>query len=779
MSSNAMTGLPVYLAVAALETIAEHAQEGILIVDTETRYLAWNHVMVDIAGVAAPAVLGRRVLDAFPALAGSGVYEAILAALAGETVRLDNRPQPDVGPEKARWFNMVFAPLRNGDGTVAAAVGTLSEITHIRRTEWALAERENRLRAILHSEPECVKVVAEDGTLVDMNPAGIEMLEAASFDELRGMPIVEVIAPPYRAAYVELHRRVFTGRSGVMEMEIVGFKGTLRWVETHAAPLLNAEGAICAAVSVTRDISARKRDQHELQEARARTSRALAAAGLALWEIDLASRRVIWAENLEALFAGQPSTPAALSPSRTLAVGEGIERGLEWIHPDDRPLVSDAIERAAAAGTAMNLEYRVVWLDGTIRWVHSVAYVGTAADGEPPRLLGVTMDVTQRRGLEAQLRQSQKMEAVGRLAGGVAHDFNNLLTVIHGYSRLVAASSTPQQDADLKEVIRAAERAAALTRQLLAFSRRQVMQATILDWNAIVSDMTSMLQRLIGEQLALVVSLARDLRPVRGDRVQLEQVLMNLIVNARDAMPGGGRIEVTTSNSAIEEAVDVEGTTVPAGSYVTLRVRDDGNGMTDDVRSRIFEPFFTTKDRSESTGLGLATVYGIVAQSGGHVRVKTQVGRGTTIEVWLPSVEGVVTAIEPTGVDASGPLNTGTLILVVEDEPAVRRLARRILEGAGYRVVDAGDPVEAAVVFEEHREQIALVLTDVVMPGGTGPELYNTLRATKPGLRAVCMSAYAADRAFEDRAFDGEFVQKPFAAATLLQAIHRSLEGLS
>jgi two-component system, cell cycle sensor histidine kinase and response regulator CckA len=759
-----MNGLPPHLAVAALETIAEHAQEGLLIIDTETRYLVWNHVMEGIGGLAASRVLGKPVLELFPAIAGSAVYQAMLRALAGETVRLNDRPQPDVPPGKARWFNMVFTPLRDANGAIAAAVGTLSEITHIKRTEWALTERENRLRAILHSEPECVKVVAEDGTLVDMNPAGIEMFEASSLDELRGMPIVDAIAPPYRANFVELHRRVFAGRSGVMEMQIVGLKGTTRWVETHATPQVNAEGKICAAVSVMRDISSRKRHQHELQEARARTSRVLAAAGMALWEVDLASNRMIWSENIEAVMGG--SKPH----------DEGLERGMERIHPDDRPLINEAMARATAAGTAMNLEYRLVWPDGTPRWVHSVAHVAPAADGEPPRLLGVTTDITDRRALEAQLRQSQKMEAVGRLAGGVAHDFNNLLTVIHGYSRLLAASSTPEQDADLKEVIRAAERAAALTRQLLAFSRRQVLQATILDWNAIVSDMASMLQRLIGEQLALVVSLARDLRLVRADRVQLEQVLMNLIVNARDAMPGGGRIEVTTSNQSLDEPVEIDGTTVPAGTYATLRVRDYGSGMTDDVRSRIFEPFFTTKDRTESTGLGLATVYGIVAQSGGHVRVHSQMGRGTTVDVWLPSVEGVAAAGEPAGLEANSPPNTGTLILVVEDEPAVRRLARRILEGAGYRVVEAGDPVEASSVFDQHRDQIALLLTDVVMPGGTGPALYETLRATKPELRAVCMSAYAEDRAFEDGMFDGEFVQKPFAAATLLQAIHRSLE---
>jgi two-component system, cell cycle sensor histidine kinase and response regulator CckA len=776
MPFHIMPGFPAHLAAAALETIAQHAQEGLVIFDTDTRYLAWNHVMEGIGGLTASRVLGKPVLELFPELAESHVYRAMLRALAGETVRVDSRPQPGVPVDKARWFNMVFAPLRDADGTVVAAVGTMSEITEIKRTEWALAERENRLRAILHSEPECVKVVAEDGTLIDINPAGIEMFEASSLAELRGRPVVEAVAPPYRHNYAELHRRVFAGRSGVMEMEIVGFKGTTRWVETHSTPLVNAEGKICAALSVTRDISARKRDQHELQEARERTSRVLAAAGMALWEVNLETRRLIWAQNLEALFGGPSSPPDGHTPSRTLTPGDGIEPGFEWIHPDDRPLVSNAVERASAAGIPMNLEYRVVWLDGSIRWVHSVAYVAPAADAEPPRLLGVTMDVTERRSLEAQLRQSQKMEAVGRLAGGVAHDFNNLLTVIHGYSRLLAASSTPQQDADLKEVIRAAERAAALTRQLLAFSRRQVLQTAVLDWNAIVSDMTSMLQRLIGEQLALVVSLARDLRMVRADRVQLEQVLLNLIVNARDAMPGGGRIEVTTSNESLEEALELEGMPVPAGAYVRLRVRDYGNGMTDEVRSRIFEPFFTTKDRAESTGLGLATVYGIVAQSGGHLRVRSQIGRGTTVDVWLPSVDGVPAATEPKSAEVNPPPSTGTLILVVEDEPAVRRLARRILEGAGYRVVEAADPVEASVVFDEHRDQIALLLTDVVMPGGTGPELYESLRATKPELRAVCMSAYAEDRVFEDGVYDGEFVQKPFAAATLLQAIHRSLE---
>jgi PAS domain S-box-containing protein len=753
------------LAVNALAQVARHAEEGIAIVDAEQRFLLWSPYMERLAGKMASEVVGRLVLDVFPGVDASAPYAAFVRALAGEVVHMPDRRAPQVAGSAPHWFSMTYAPLRADDGTVDGVIVLFSDVTTRKLIEQELQDRENRLKAILLSEPECVKLVARDCTLIEMNPAGLAMVEAESLAELVGRDVTEVVAEPYRTAYRELHARVFTGRSGTLQLEIVGLRGTRRWVETHATPLIDADGNIAASLSVTRDISERRRAEHELREARERTSRALDAAGMGIWEIDLDDSRCLWVENAEAVLGSPLPAP--------LTVGGALER----VHADDRDRVERALTEAVAAGSGFTVEYRVNWPDGTLHWACSAGWVSPAGQGRPARMVGVTTDVTERRSLEEQLRQSQKMEAIGRLAGGVAHDFNNLLTVIHGYSRLLAATCAEDQKADLHEVIKAAERAAALTRQLLAFSRRQVLKARVLDLNAVVPDLTVMLQRLIGEQLELVPDLGHDLGMVRADLTQLEQVIMNLVVNARDAMPRGGRIVISTSNAELETGGEINGVMANPGRYVRLAVRDTGEGMGEEVKARIFEPFFTTKSRTEAAGLGLSTVYGIVLQSGGHLRVDSVRGRGTVFEVWLPRVMELPPAQEmPPADDVTLP--GSAVVLVAEDETSVRRLARRILENAGYRVLEAGDPAEAETVFAEHGEQIELLLTDIVMPGGTGPELFGRLKARKPSLKAVCMSAYAEASVLSDgRSMAGApFLQKPFSAPALVNIVQRALD---
>jgi PAS domain S-box-containing protein len=759
-------GVPEHMAAAVLAQVLEHSPDGVLIIDTNEHYLVFSPGVERMTGLAAEDCLGRHMLDVFPALKDSKVHTSIKRALGGEVVRLDDRPQPGVPLHAARWFSMVFAPLKAADGGVQGAIVTFSEITTRKRAERELADRENRLRTLLYLEPECVKLVAEDGTVIEMNPAGLAMVEANGLADVVAQNVLSLVAAPHREAYLDLNRRVFSGRTGTLEFEIVGLKGGRRWVETHGNPLLNDEGRIVAGLYITRDVTERRRSEQELRDAKARTSRALAAAGMAIWEIDLETGEPIWAENLEAVL-GHPVQEYS-----------GVTGGLQRVYEEDRGEVERAMQRAMATGADFNLEYRVNWPDGSLHWVSSAGRVAPSGDGRPMRLLGITTDVTARRSLEAQLRQSQKMEAIGRLAGGIAHDFNNLLTVIHGYSQLLATTCAEDQKADLQEVINAAERAAALTRQLLAFSRRQLLQAKVLDLNTVVPDLSAMLQRLIGEQLELVADLADHLGMVRADRVQLEQVIMNLVVNARDAMPAGGRIVIATSNADLPDAREAHGVVASAGRYVRLSVADTGEGMTDDVKARIFEPFFSTKKRKDAAGLGLSTVYGIVVQSGGHLRVLSAAGQGTTFEVWLPRVDEPRPAIESVPPDAAAAAGCA-VILVAEDEAAVRRLARRILESAGYRVLEAGDPAEAEVVFAQYGDDISLLLTDIVMPGGTGPALFMRLKQQKPSLRAVCMSAYAEESVLFDRGEFGSaaFVQKPFSAPALLRVVQRVLEG--
>ena len=387
------------------------------------------------------------------------------------------------------------------------------------------------------------------------------------------------------------------------------------------------------------------------------------------------------------------------------------------------------------------------------------------------------MDIGERKSLENQLRQAQKMEAIGQLAGGIAHDFNNLLTVIHGYAELLlpTMSTSDQRRADLDEIIKAAESATGLTRQLLAFSRKQVLQLTPLDVNNLVSHTSKMLRRLIGEDIELVTKLAQRLGPVLADAGQLEQILMNLAVNARDAMPQGGRLSIETANVDLDDSYPTQHVAVKPGPYVMLAVTDSGTGMDEETRSRIFEPFFTTKPRGRGTGLGLATVYGIVEQSGGHVWVYSEPGRGASFKVYLPRVEGAVVG-DPVGCAEVAPVGCET-ILLVEDERALRALSRVLLKRAGYRVLEAADPMEGEAVFRAHKDAIDLLVTDVIMPGASGPALFARLYEIKPSLKVLYMSGYPDDAVVHhaDRSSGVMFLQKPFTAYGLMCKVREAL----
>jgi len=387
-------------------------------------------------------------------------------------------------------------------------------------------------------------------------------------------------------------------------------------------------------------------------------------------------------------------------------------------------------------------------------------------------------DLTEERALEAQLRQAQKLEAVGQLAGGVAHDFNNLLTVILGFARLVSESfgaDDPRQ-AELEQVIKAGEQATTLTKQLLAFSRKQVLQPVTVDLNALVANVRQMLARLIGEHIDLATVLAPGLRPVRADPGQLEQILMNLVVNARDAMPTGGRVAIETANVELDRSHAMQHEPVRPGSYVMLAVTDHGAGMTDETKRRLFEPFFTTKEAGKGTGLGLATVYGIVKQSGGYIWVYSEPGIGTAFKVYFPVAEpGAAVATQAAHNES---IATGTeTILVVEDEDAVRFLTRIILEKAGYRVFDAANPRQAELLFGEDPTRFDMLVTDIVMPGSSGPRLFERLERLHRGLKVLYVSGYTDDAIAQQGELEPgvAFLQKPFTAGVLSRRVREVL----
>ncbi len=402
------------------------------------------------------------------------------------------------------------------------------------------------------------------------------------------------------------------------------------------------------------------------------------------------------------------------------------------------------------------------------------------AEGESAGLIVMGQDVTERVRLEEQFRQSQKMEAVGRLAGGVAHDFNNLLTVISGYGAFALArlgETEPARD-DITEIVAAGGRAAALTRQLLAFSRKQVLQPTVFNLNSTVAEMGRMLERLIGEDIELEVRADPELGSMRSDRGQIEQVLANLVVNARDAMPEGGKLTIETRNELLDESYVEAHPYVKTGPYVMVSVSDTGCGMDEDTRAKIFEPFFTTKEFGKGTGLGLATVYGIVKQSGGSVEVYSEPGRGSVFKVYLPRVDGAATE---SGATPGRPVTRGgrETILLVEDQAKVRALAVTILTSYGYRVLDAGTGAEALAICETRNEPLDLLVTDVVLPGMNGREIAEGVGKAYPGIKTLFMSGYTEDATVLNRVLNegGAFLPKPFTPDGLAARVREVLDA--
>jgi two-component system, cell cycle sensor histidine kinase and response regulator CckA len=469
-----------------------------------------------------------------------------------------------------------------------------------------------------------------------------------------------------------------------------------------------------------------------------------------------------------------------ISPSVTDRLGWEVEdvighNAFEYVHPDDRRRLEPSL-RPPAGAAAGAIAWRCRCRDRSWRWLETnVTVLAEDASGRR-RVLWTSRDVTDRKGLEDQLRQAQKMEAIGRLAGGVAHDFNNVLTVILGYASNLEYTVDPDDAIapQVAEIRVAAERAARLTQQLLAFSRQQVLQPRVLDINAIVRQQGTSLQRMIGTHVVLEADLDPGVWPVLVDPGQVEQIFMNLVANARDATPAGGTVTIRTRRSSNRAPRQEQGVPMPAGDWVLFEVIDTGSGMPPTVAARIFEPFFTTKPVGQGTGLGLSMVYGIIKQSGGYVFCESAPGQGTTLRVYLPrAISAMETSVGARKLDIAG---TGT-VLVVEDEPAVRTLIVSVLRGQGLQVLEAGSGREALAVLDGHTSGIDLLITDVIMPEMTGVEVARRVHAEMPRVPVLYMSGYTDDVLLHEHAVPGAaFLQKPFPPDVLLRRVKQMLE---
>jgi PAS domain S-box-containing protein len=460
----------------------------------------------------------------------------------------------------------------------------------------------------------------------------------------------------------------------------------------------------------------------------------------------------------------------------------GSRQWMRHVHPEDHAVV-DAAEAASKRGERFQAEYRVIRQDGRVIWVSDTAVVVPGSDSHP-LMEGIIVDITERKQFEAQLQQARRMEAVGRLAGGIAHDFNNLLTIIKGYTELalMRAKGLPELKADVERIEDASERASGLVRQLLAFSRRQVLQPKVLDLNGIVLGLDKLLRRLMDEDIEMLTIADKPVGAIKADPGQVEQVIMNLVVNARDAMPDGGRLIVETANVELDSAYARDHATVRPGRYVMLAVSDTGTGMSAETVAHIFEPFYTTKESGRGTGLGLSTVYGIVKQSGGYVWVYSEPGRGTTFKVYLPRVDEALETLPAAKSKPQDRVKTGTeTILLVEDEPDLRELTRTVLASKGYTIVEARNAEEAERLAESNGAKIHLLLTDVIMPGISGRELAKRILARHSAVRVLYMSGYTYNVIAQGGTLERgvSFLQKPFTPSMLVEKVREVLDGVA
>jgi PAS domain S-box-containing protein len=556
------------------------------------------------------------------------------------------------------------------------------------------------------------------------------------------------------------------GDLSIVENPILTKGGEERLVEWRNRVLRDENGCAIGTLSSGTDITDRARAADALRTAEERMRFALQYADIGIWDMDYTTGLLQWSEALEAHYGLAPG-----------AFERTFEAFAKRIHPQDRDATLAAIAAGMESGADFATEHRVVWPDGTERWLTGAGRVTRDQQGNPLRGLGISLDVTDRRKLEQQYHQAQKVEAIGRLTGGVAHDFNNVLTVVlsHACFLLEDLSDGDPRRADAMEIKTAAERAAGLTKQLLAFSRKQVLAPRALDLNAVIADMEKMLRRLIGEDIVLIVEPEPKLGVVKADRGQIEQVLMNLAVNARDAMPKGGTLTLRTINVQIDEEYRATQVAMTAGDYVMFSVSDSGSGMSAEVQQHMFEPFFTTKETGKGTGLGLSTCHGIVRQSGGYICVDSELGRGTVFKVYLPQIDGVVQA-QPARSGVPDLRGTETVLLVDDDEK-VRAAALSILERRGYKVLEANGAHQALANAENHTGVIDLVLSDVVMPGESGPDLVEGLRAARPKIAVLLMSGFTEHAVVERAIAEGaNYVQKPFTPETLAGRVREVLD---
>lgn len=719
-------------------------------------------------------LIGKPVAEAIPEAVGQGFVEMLDRVYeTGEAfnaagARVVFQTHPDAEPDE-RFVDFTCQVLDGADGNRSGIFFHGVDVTEQLRAANTVRVSEERYRMLFDSNPlpmwvydsRTLRFIAVNGAAISHYGYSRAEFLAMSITDIRPPETVDAVRIAARTAGPD--ERLLPGQQHRLK------DGTLIDVDISSRPI-QFDGRNCRLV-LPMDVTDRLRAEAALRDNEAQLRLAIEVADMVVWERDIKTGAVV----SRALPRDPASAHVALS---TRGTHDGF---LALVHPEDYDRVKRVHEDAIKRQGEMSLEFRVAGPDGAPRWKQTTARVLLDGDGHPDRMIGVTRDVTDRVALESQLRQAQKMEAVGQLAGGVAHDFNNLLTVITAAVAFAREALPPDVSVleELTVIDEAAGRAARLTRQLLAFGRKQVLQPELLDINHVLQGVEPMLRRLIGEDVRIVTVLSATPVPVFADPGQLEQILVNLAVNARDAMPCGGQLVIETASVTLNaDELDARGSSLPQGTFVRVTVRDTGIGMDEATLARAFEPFFTTKGAGRGTGLGLATVHGVVQQSGGYVRVTSELGQGTTFEIDLPQILGtdVVKATRP---QSRKTVRAAGTILLVEDEAPVRAIARRILARQGYTVIEACDGRDALRCAERHAGEINMVVTDMVMPELSGRAFAEKFSELYPGIPVLFVSGYTDDEILRrgPLAPRTAFLEKPFTPERLLGAVNSIMTG--
>jgi PAS domain S-box-containing protein len=779
-------------------SLFENATEGIFQSTTDGRYLSVNPALARMCGFASPSEMISRVEDLGKEIYADPNVRTVFKHLIEKYGSVKDFEYEVRRRDGAKiWISENAHVVRNPDGEILSYEGTIEDITARKRAELerqvtfeiihAVNVTDNlddllrlihiALKKVLYAE-NCFIALYEPATGMFHFPFFVDQFDQApppqrvgksctahvyrtgqamlipqrTFDLLAEEGKVELVGTP-SPSWLGVPLRTPAATIGVLVVQ--HYEDENAYTERDQEFLGSVGGQIALAIE-------RKRSEEKVRESEARLRVLVEQLPAVLWTVD---RSLMFTSALGAGFARLKIKPDEL-------VGMSL---LDYFETADQTFLPIAAHRRAVAGEPMT--FHVEWKSGSY-----ACHVEPLrdSDGQVSGAICMSLDITDRKQLEEQLRQAQKMEAVGRLAGGIAHDFNNLLMVIQGYSDLLV-ERLPDGDPlrrNAEQIQMASQRASSLTRQLLAFSRKQMLAPKILNVQSVVAEMEKILRRLIGEDVQLETSSAPDLGLIKADRSQIEQVILNLAVNARDAMPQGGRLTIETANVELDASYSHPPAVLSPGRYVMLAVTDNGCGMDAETQAHVFEPFFTTKEKGKGTGLGLATVYGVVKQSGGYVWVYSEPGRGTSFKIYLPRIEE--TAV-PAGRDGKSetqiPERGSETILLVEDEKGVRELAREYLASSGYTVIEAEDGHTALELAAMHVGPIHLLLTDVVMPGISGRELAERVSQIRPGIKIIYMSGYT-DQAVVHHGIlrnDAVLLQKPFTLMTLAGKLREML----